>query len=126
MNDTRVPRHKGHPAHTTRVPLLADQADRLYRLRLRLAEAQAAEAALTRELLDGLRAHGLTRLAGVAAIATVEPETSMVPLARLTQRERRRIGEADVPAADLEAYAVPIAQPVLRLSPAPTSKGVAA
>ncbi len=121
MNGTMVahPTRNGHAPHAGRcpVPLLAAKVDQLDRLRTRLADLAAAERQLTDELLAAMAAQSLTRLAGVAAVAMVEPETSMVPLAALTPAERRRIGEADVPRDDLEAFAVAIPRPELRLAP---------
>ena len=105
--------------HTTIVPLLAAKVDQLHRLRTRLAEGQAAERELTEELLGAMGAHGLARLAGLWAVATVDEETSWTPLAALTPAERRALGEDDVHPDDLEYVWVPVTRPVLQTAPAP-------
>jgi len=60
-------------------PALGEQIDQLHELRGLIRQSQEAERRLTAEVLAGLQAAGLTRLAGAKAVATIDRRTNLKP-----------------------------------------------
>lgn len=110
------------------VPLLGARIDRLLELRGLIRQAQEEERRLTAEVLAGLDASGLDRLAGQQAVATIEPRVTLRPDPALVHRAlgdrawaamtvsvtaARRL----MPAADLEAISEAATTRALRVEP---------
>lgn len=61
------------------LPALGQQIDQLHELRSLICQSEEAERRLTAEVLSGLQAAGLTRLAGQQAVAVVDHRTTVKP-----------------------------------------------
>lgn len=108
------------------IPLLGDEVDQLAELRALIRRAQEEERRLTQEILTGLQAAGLSRLAGRQAVAIVEQRATLRPdpelfYEALGARAFEALTVSVTPArrlmapADLEAISDKLVSPVLRV-----------